>query len=1137
METNREEQRRIFRNELFTLKQLEYLSPKEVDRVISAHNQYSLDLLKAEEESRKSVAEPLEKIAKKKAVSLKKRPEKKKLSKEEIRERNISWLLNLGVILLLIGGLFVATSNWANMSDFMKVGSIGIVSLLFYGIAWIAIRLLKIEKTAFAFIVLGSLFIPIFILSLGWFKLLGEYLSFEGEGKYLLGVIGSLIVCPIYAFIARRLSSRLFVWFALVTLTAGAGFLLKSVGFEIDAFYLGIMVYNAGLAIGFRYLKKRDIHPLFTKELAPFVQVNLVLSTLLLVFFFENQVFNGFNLLLTACIYLAMIYVSRRKEYHFVFSIMLVYGAFQILENCPFEAINPLGFAAIGILFLFVPRLVHDEFGLQKVFRWTSALVSFLAFLYISVEGMLLRANEPSLTLLLAYVVIAGNFLYLANIENTRLFRYLSPVFLATALFEGVRILDQWLEFSTFSLPVFFIGLILFLIGWTVQHKWLQVINQGMRDVGFAIMLIPIMAGSLLSQWWELGFMLLLLALVFYVMLKIDQRKPVRLSVPWLIPISMGFAFVCFGEELLQTSFFYSMELGVPFHFAAAGIMVLITAWLFHKLKMNNLATSSFFSGEGFYTLALLYSVTLPMDDMIVRPILWLVGIFLYYLLYRFTNFKWVRFVVAGITLAFYFMIQIPLHEQLLFTKTMESFVLEGGGVLVLLIAMLLVKKDRELAHGFAWIGHVYLIPALLLTYFAFGSDTTWPMLIAVAIYAISIRFVQIEWTIKFLLYAAFTALFLTMNAGLHLFVGGNLSHYAFLTTSILGGFYWLFTNNQFKKRTYYYLVPFSLLGLMDFLSVYPFSWTHYFVFLGYATGLLALLHRGNWGNIAILPLFLVFTGTMNSIYGADADVWRAILLLAGIGTILLLIGRVVYQRLWEPGEKWTDIKVDGYTFAAFFFFSALYFFQSETFWAGIVHGILISLALSIQRHRVSSKIRFAFTFLAGAYLLVPYYTMLNELEIHPLWEREALVLPWIVLVIFLQIILKGRWKQTTNYIQWAVLLIVSLLLVQDGLASSTIYDALILGSLSLIAMLAGMWLRVKAFFFVGSGVLLLNVFLQTRPFWGNLPWWGYLLIVGTLLITVASFNEWNKQKAAKGEKTFIVKIGEKILEKLKQWN
>lgn len=1137
MKNNREEQRRIFRNEMYMLKQLEYLDQEEVDRVIAAHNQYSLDLLRAEEEeSRKAITKPTgEKI--KKNATVKTRPEKKKLSNEEIRERNISWLLNLGVILLLIGGLFVATSNWANMSDLMKAVSIGIVSLLFYGIAWIATRLLKIEKTAFAFIVLGSLFIPIFILSLGWFQLLGVYLSFEGNGKYLLGIIGSIAVWPIYATIARKLFSRLFVWFSLVTLTVGTGFLLKSLGFGIDAFYLGIMAYNSGLAYGFHYLKKRELHPLFTKELAPFVQVNLVLSTLLLVFFFENQVFNGFNLLLTACIYLAMIYVSGKKEYHFVFSIMLVYGVFQILENWAFEAINPLGFAVIGIIFLFVHRLVQNEFGLQKAFRWTSAIVSILAFLYISLEGMLLRSNEPSLILLVAYVVITGNFIYLANSETNRLFRYLSPVFLASALFEGVRMLDQWLVYSTFTLPVFFNGLVLFLIGWFVQHKWVKVIKQSSRDVGFAIMLLPIMLAGLLAQWSELGLMFLLLAIVFYLMLKIDQRKLILLSTPWLLPASFGLAIVCFGAELQQTSIIYHDALGVPFHFAGAGILVLLAAGGFYKLNINILATSSFFAGEVFFTMALLYSISLPMDELMIRPILWLVGIFFYYLFYRFTNFEWVRFVVAGITLVFYFMLRISLHEQLHFTRTMESFVLEGGGVLVLLISLLLGKKDRELAKGFAWVGQVYFIPALLLTYFAFGADSTWPLLIAVGIYALSIQYVQIEWMVKYLLYATFTTLFLTMDAGLRLFVAENISHYAFLTTSILIGFSWLFANEPFKRRTYYYLVPFSVLGLTDFLSVYPFSWTEYFVFLCYVAGILVFLHRGNWANFAVLPLLFVLTGTMNLIYIVDPNVWGALFLLAGIGLILLFTGRVLYKRLWEYGEKLTALKVDGYTVAAFFFFISLYPFQSETFWAGVVHGLLISLALSLQRRRIPEKIRFLFTFLAGAYLLIPYYTVLNEFNVHPLWEREALVVPWIVLVVFLQSVLKGKWKQTTSYIQWAVLLLVALLLVQDGLASSTIYDALILGSLSLLSLLAGMWLRVKAYFFVGSGVLLLNVFLQTRPLWGNLPWWGYLLIVGTLLITVASFNEWNKQKAAKGEKTILVKIVEEMVRKLKQWN
>ena len=115
--------------------------------------------------------------------------------------------------------------------------------------------------------------------------------------------------------------------------------------------------------------------------------------------------------------------------------------------------------------------------------------------------------------------------------------------------------------------------------------------------------------------------------------------------------------------------------------------------------------------------------------------------------------------------------------------------------------------------------------------------------------------------------------------------------------------------------------------------------------------------------------------------------------------------------------------------------------------------------------------------------------------------------------------------------------MVVSLLLIQDGLESNTVYDALILGSLSLISMLAGMWLRVKAYFFVGAGVLLLNVLLQTRPFWGNLPWWGYLLIAGSILIGVASFNEWNKQKGARGEKTLLAKLKESLLMKMKNWN
>jgi len=237
----KEERRRIFRNELYNLKELGYVSAEEYKSVSEAHNQYFLDLL-AQERQEKELAtrnrkedstafevQPSATIAMKeqpKARPAKVRPKK---TAEEIRERNISWSLNIGVIMLLIGGLYVATSNWESMTPWMKAGLIALVSALFYGIAYMSYKIIKIEKTAFAFVVLGSLFLPIFTLSLGWFELLGSYLSFYGGGRFILGTISSCILIPIYAFLAKKLSSRLFVWFTFISTTIAAGYLLMAI--------------------------------------------------------------------------------------------------------------------------------------------------------------------------------------------------------------------------------------------------------------------------------------------------------------------------------------------------------------------------------------------------------------------------------------------------------------------------------------------------------------------------------------------------------------------------------------------------------------------------------------------------------------------------------------------------------------------------------------------------------------------------------------------------------------------------------------------------------------------------------------------------------------------------------------------
>lgn len=1145
----KEERRRIFRNELYHLREMGYVTPEEYRNVADAHNEYFSYLLEIEQQEKESVK--AEQIAKTSAIQPGSEKEikvhvkhmavkvKPKKTAEELRERNISWSLNIGVIMLLIGGLFVATSNWETMSPWMKAGSIALVSALFYSIAFVSYRFLKIEKTAFAFVVLGSLFLPIFTLSLGWFELLGPYLSFNGEGRFILGFISSSVLIPVYALLAEKLSSRLFVWFAFIASTAAAAYLLRAIGLDADGFYLGLMIYNTLLIAGYHYLKKKDMFPLFTKELAFYSQANLILSTLFLLLFFENHVFYGFNLILTAAIYLSMIFVNGRKEYHFVFSAMMVYGAYQILDHLNFHDASFIGYALLGFIFLLLPKFLNDQLALKKTFQLTSAVVSGLAFIMITVEGMLLRSQNPSFTLLAAYLIIAANFIYLANTQKYIIFRYLSSIFLASALLEAVMQLHLWFVFETLILPVYFIGFALFTVcGWQLKTKYLLVIQHSSRDVGIVIMSSMILLTFAMFEWWELGLMLSLTGGLFYLLIKIESRPVLPLIAQWAAPISIGLAAASFGEEIRTQSSFYYDFIGVPGNFAGAGLLLLAISFILKNRKEIKLAESTFYISHGFYTAALFFTFIAPISSILGESLIWFGGILMSLLLFKTTKEKMIPYVTGVISLAWYIITFDSINEDLYnFSTAAETLLFPGGGWLLLVTAALLSKKEKVLAKGIAWVAHAYLVPIMIISYVMYGELAVWSYILATGVYLANLLFVEQEWNAKALLYGAFTMLFLSVKTGIIYFSGEDFGHSAFMATSILIGVFWLTAKDPFKQRTVYYLVPFSLLGIASFLVVYPYSWTLFGMNLLYAAGTLILLHRVKWDLLNLLPLLMIFYSSIQMIFQSRMDVLFDIALLAGFGVSLLFAGRVLYPKLWQNGGVYGLKSLDAYTIVAFFFIVSISVFKSQTFWAQIVHGVLLSVAFWLQRNRVHGEGKIVFTFIAGAYLLVPYYAAVDQFNIPVLWLWEVYVLPFVALVIFLRFIAKGKWENVTGYIQWAVLIIVSLILIRDGLVSNTVYDALILGFLSLISMLAGMWLRVKAYFFVGAGVLLLNIVLQTRPFWGNLPWWGYLLIGGTILIAVASFNEWNKQKGAKGEKTFIISLKEKISSKLKNWN
>ncbi|MGN0695953.1 MAG: hypothetical protein ACI4J5_04210, partial [Oscillospiraceae bacterium] len=120
------------------------------------------------------------------------RPEKHHRSKG--RAGAMSVLMTIGIIFVILAGLVFSTAVWVNLGNFGRTCAIGAVSALFFGISAFAKRKLRLDSTAFAFYTLGSFFSAITLITAGFFRLLGNYLSVDGGGRFILFSLAALIV-------------------------------------------------------------------------------------------------------------------------------------------------------------------------------------------------------------------------------------------------------------------------------------------------------------------------------------------------------------------------------------------------------------------------------------------------------------------------------------------------------------------------------------------------------------------------------------------------------------------------------------------------------------------------------------------------------------------------------------------------------------------------------------------------------------------------------------------------------------------------------------------------------------------------------------------------------------------------------
>ena len=133
----------------------------------------------------------------------------------------IPLLLFAGVAFLFLGGALVLAQTWETLADSARAVILLLFSMMFFGANLIAEKVFRLPRTGLAFYILGTIFLPLAVAAIGVFKLFGEWFSFAGDGRFIVGA--AICACfGVSTFVGTRsYKSPLLAWLSLGAAATG----------------------------------------------------------------------------------------------------------------------------------------------------------------------------------------------------------------------------------------------------------------------------------------------------------------------------------------------------------------------------------------------------------------------------------------------------------------------------------------------------------------------------------------------------------------------------------------------------------------------------------------------------------------------------------------------------------------------------------------------------------------------------------------------------------------------------------------------------------------------------------------------------------------------------------------------------
>lgn len=207
----------------------------------------------------------------------------KQISSEEQHEANapiqapekhhvssINVLLVIGSLFVILAGFIFATTTWATLGNVVKAVIILSFSAVLFAVSSVAERKFELPKTGKVFYALGCGFLPITVFAVAFFKIFGEWFSFEGNGSGAVIAAAAFLTAAVCFKGSLDYKSRNFAFAFLASFSAIVASLSYQIFKSPDMIMLAYAIYVLIVIFVSRLIQRKCVK---RESFAPIVDI------------------------------------------------------------------------------------------------------------------------------------------------------------------------------------------------------------------------------------------------------------------------------------------------------------------------------------------------------------------------------------------------------------------------------------------------------------------------------------------------------------------------------------------------------------------------------------------------------------------------------------------------------------------------------------------------------------------------------------------------------------------------------------------------------------------------------------------------------------------------------------------------